>query len=205
MSNDQGYLSWDVPLVPREHDGAFFLAGRWYRFWPEEGHGFTTSPGDGAVVLTMEDGSHVVQIPYRTPENPLIIDAKVFSTGFDADSRDDFRHLERQRSLGMPVVFFPGAPEMESFQGPGSFRLLRPQAADVVPGITAGNYPVEVRLDEVVVSSSGVTGQAVSAGSGITAVTYYPAYMVIIEAVQWVLSGVNDFAGTFTLQEIVGG
>jgi len=206
MSGTRGYLSWDAPYVPREHGGRFWLAGRWYDFWPETSNPLNATPSDGAVVLTMDDGSHVVQLPYRSSVAPMVSDALAFSSGFLCDSEDDHRHLMRQKSLGNPVLFFPARPAFESFQAPGNFTLLRAQAADFVPGLSPADYPVEIRLDETVnPSAASVTGRAVASGSsGVLSITYYPVYSVIIEALQDSLSDVNNLAKTFTLQEVLG-
>lgn len=205
--NLPGYANWTTPLTPAENEGRFFLAGRTYDFWPEgEAAPLVVSPGEGAIVLTMEDGSHIVQIPYRDIAAPLISDPHTFQTGFAGDSEDDCKHLERQRSLGAPVVFFPAMPLTETFQGPGNFTLLRAPAVGVVPGITLGTYPTQIYLNEVLTPGAAtVTGRSVSAsGSGVVAITYYPAYQVIIQAVQWRLQGLNDYVGTFSLMEILG-
>jgi hypothetical protein len=207
MSGDGGFINWSPTFghYALPQDGSIYLGTHFYRDVPEEQ--MTVTASDGVLVLPTLAGTNILQKHYRGSDRPLKGDKREFTIAFLADREDDFIRFEIAQSEGQVLYFCPGLYVVESFQATSGsvYRLSRPLAAGIVPGVTAGTHPVRFYVNDVETEDAAVVaGQTLTASvTGKLAIWYLPAFRVVILGYQYNIDGVNDLRVQATLSEAI--
>lgn len=200
-----GFIDFSYQIYPP--DGRVYLGGRTYDNWLEVAGGMIdVAEGNGGVVFVpTAAGTHIVQRFFRGLGSPAAAGFKTFSSGFLADSEDDFIAFVRTQGHGEPTTFFPGDWDCEAFTATdgGTYRLKRMPALGVVPGLEAEDFPIRIFLDNVEDDdNASIAGRTVTAnGTGLLEIVYAPLYTVALQGVTKKPEDTNTLIVTMTLVE----
>ncbi len=161
----------------------------------------------GLFVLPTQGGTHIVQRQYRGALKPLDYSALKFSFSIDARDEGNWYLLKKAKALGAPFYFSYGIRQVDTFSATSgqTYRLSRPLASGIVPGIDDTSNPTIVELNgSVSPSSATVTGQnVVAAVTGTITVTYTPAHLVVFSTFPEDIAGTNHAVVAVTLEEVL--
>lgn len=189
-------------------DGRCYFGGRTFDNWLEVAGGLIeVNEGVGLVVVPTESGKDIIQQYYRGATQPEDPGKRVFSTGFIADSEDDYFHYRRVKGRNEAISFFPGVPpQVDLFAATNgeTYMLSRLPALGSVPGVTEDDFPILIYLEgELDPSAADITGRTVTANAtGELEVEYMPVYTVIISSLSERAEDSGTHVISMTLSEV---
>jgi hypothetical protein len=181
MSVDQGPHFFRYGLF----DAPIWLDGRTFSVHngPESGVAWAT-PMTAYLVQAL-DGSHRVIRPHLGEGAPDGRAPVSFSMELMIASESDYRSLMRAEARAAAVWVCPLIRSIEVFQAVsgGSYRLSRPIAYGIVPGVNETEYETIVEIDGVENSSAAtVSGRTVSAlASGVLVIESTPVFACLVK------------------------
>lgn len=175
--------------------------------WVDHRPGYSQDLGPGCFPLPTHGGTHVFQRQYRGELKPK--DKQVYQFRFPvrADGDAAWFALKKARAKCAPFYFTAGVRLVDTFPATSgnTYRLSRPLAVGIVPGIIAGDYPTIIELDGVEdPSAATVTGQNVVANdTGTITVIYTPVHLVYFSQFSETISEHNADDLDIVLDEIL--
>lgn len=199
------------------------LAG--WAYWPDEGGPpFMTDemylngvmlpwrqvdeePAPSCWALPTEGGTHLFQRQYRGAVKPKDKSVLAFSFEFQVDDHVTWAALDEAKAQCAPFYFTAGIRKTDIFPATSGtvYRLTRPLAAGIVPGVTSLTHPSIVKLNGVVdAGAATVSGQNVTANdTGTISVEYTPVHLVYFTAFPLRVDAHNSAVRSVGLAEIL--
>jgi hypothetical protein len=197
------------------------LAG--WAHWPDDGHPpfmvdemylngtmlpwheVQEEPAPSCVASPTHGGTHQFWRPFRGALKPKDYSALAFSFDFQADDYATWAALDEAKATCAPFYFTAGLRKTDTFPATSGtvYRLSRPLASGIVPGVTSGTHPVVVKLNGVVdAGAATVAGQNATANdTGTISIEYTPVHLVYFTAFPLRVDAYNSAVRSVGLQE----
>lgn len=157
--------------------------------------------------LPTQGATHQFQRQYRGETKPKDKSVLAFSFDFQVDHHATWAALDNAKAKCAPFYFTSGIRRTDIFPAVSGtvYRLTRPLAAGIVPGVTALTHPTIVMLDGAVdAGAATVSGQNVTANdTGTIAVEYTPVHLVYFTAFPLRVDAHNSAVRSVGLAEIL--
>jgi hypothetical protein len=193
-----GVAEFEEPYLLDEYylDGAFIPA-----------RPVQSDPAPGLFALPTHGGTHVMQRPYRGEAKPKSYHALRFSLEVRAVDGDSWKVMKRAKAKAAPFYFACGKRQTDTFPATSgsTYRLSRPLAAGIVPGVNEAGWPTIVLLNGVEdPSAASVSGQNVLANdTGTITVEYTPVHLVYFVSFPEAIDEHNALDASVELEEIL--
>lgn len=200
--SEAGYLTFADPWF----DGQTYLDGRSFSLL--DGPEGISWQADGAALLARRTlaGTHLTQRRYLGATAPNARTTYRFSTSFLAAAQEDVRAVLAAEGRGEVVYFCPFVYACEVFEvaSGSTYKLSRPRASDVVPGVTTTTHPHGLVLDGVLTPGAAtISGQTVTAAATGTLEVHYCPVFRVIPGPSWTWTSVGRLAFSLELQEVI--
>lgn len=168
----------------------------------------SASHSPGVIPLPTHGGTHKIQRPYRGDDMPKDYDALQWTlSAIKAVDSAPWYAIKRAKASGSAVYFGAGVRQVDSFAATSgqSYKLTRPLASGIVPGVTSVTHPTVVLLDGAVSpGSASVSGQVVTAAAtGLIEIEYTPVHLVVVTSYSESIPQHNEAVVSLQLEEVL--
>lgn len=199
MAPEPGYAHFSEPYLLDE----VYIDGAFTPQWP----GMSAEPSPGLWAIPTAGRTHKLQRQYQGDDKPKMYHCLKWSVPVAALAQTTWEAFKRAWSRGGAFYFATGIryPDLFPAVSGQSYKLSRPLALGIVPGVTELDFPTIVRLDGVVTPSAAtVVGQAVTANAtGEIEVYYTPVHRVIFTAFPETINEHNLATATLAFEEVL--